>query len=105
MTFGRKTGGRQPGTPNKRTLDIQTKLERLGCDPIEGMAKIAMNPDTPVDVKARMYAELAQYIAPKRKAFQVDQTEQRRVIFNIGIRQSPQTQAINPKCEPLVIHQ
>jgi len=52
-----------------------------------------------------MYAELAQYIAPKRKAFQVDQTEQRRVIFNIGIRQSPQTQAINPKCEPLVIHQ
>jgi len=48
MTFGRKTGGRQPGTPNKRTLDIQTKLERLGCDPIEGMAKIAMNPDTPV---------------------------------------------------------
>lgn len=36
-----KTGGRQKGTPNKRTQEIQEKLEKLGCDPIEGLARIA----------------------------------------------------------------
>ena len=52
------------------------KLEALGCDPIEGMAKIAMNKkqklgvrkDVPIELRAQMYRELAQYVAPKRKA-------------------------------------
>jgi hypothetical protein len=41
MTMRIKTGGRQKGTPNKRTEEIQAKLEELECDPIEGMARIA----------------------------------------------------------------
>lgn len=31
------------GIPNKRTQDIQEKLARIGCDPITGMAEIALN--------------------------------------------------------------
>ena len=37
----------------------------LNCDPIKGMAKIAMNKKNPVELRASMYKELAQYIAPK----------------------------------------
>ena len=68
MAVGHKTGGRIAGTPNKATADLQTKLDALGCNPIEGMARIAMNRRAPVAVRAKMFAELAQYIYPKRKA-------------------------------------
>jgi hypothetical protein len=85
MALRQKTGGRIRGTPNRRSLDIQIMLEALGCNPIEGMARIAMDESNPIDIRARMYAELAGYIAPKRKAIQVDGGEQRRVVFNIGI--------------------
>jgi hypothetical protein len=32
------------------------------------MALIAMNEKNPIELRARMYSELAQYVAPKRKA-------------------------------------
>jgi hypothetical protein len=47
------SGGRQRGSPNKRTLEVIDKLAALRCDPITGMAKLAMD-------KSK-YAELAQY--------------------------------------------
>ncbi len=76
MATGRKTGGRKKGAPNKRTQSVMEKLDALGCDPVEGMAKIAMNEkrnlgieqDVPIELRAQMYKELAQYVAPKRKA-------------------------------------
>ncbi len=40
---GERRGGRQKGTPNKRTAAATETLEALGCDPIAGMARIAMN--------------------------------------------------------------
>ncbi len=62
------TSGRKPGVPNKLTADARQRLEELGCDPIEGMAKIAADPKAPEELRGRMYAELAQYVYPKRKA-------------------------------------
>ena len=63
-----KTGDRVSGTPNKKTHDWPRKLENLGCDPIEGLARIAEDPATRPELKIRCYAELAQYVHPKRKA-------------------------------------
>jgi hypothetical protein len=63
-------GGRSAGTPNKRTQDVIERLEALKCDPIEGMARIAMDANNPPELRGRMFAELAQYIAPKRKALE-----------------------------------
>ena len=63
-----KTGGRVSGTPNKKSHELAEKLEELGCDPIEGLARIAGDPATKPELKMRCYAELAQYIHPKRKA-------------------------------------
>jgi hypothetical protein len=70
MATGRKTGGRVAGTPNKATADLPEKLAAIGCDPVEGLARIAGNPRTPVAVRARCFAELAQYVYPKRKALE-----------------------------------
>jgi len=101
----RKTGGRKKGTPNKKTQEVIDRLKELNCDPIEGMAKIAMNacpclsceekgfivvnPEDPEDkepcpncngdgkltasleLRGQMYKELAQYVAPKRKAVEI----------------------------------
>lgn len=73
MPKGVKYGGRTKGTPNKNTSDIQAKLDALGCDPIQGMAEIAAEARLTGDLNlaGTMYKELAQYVAPKRKAVEV----------------------------------
>jgi hypothetical protein len=100
----KKVGGRAKGAPNKLTREAIEILERLGCNPIEGMARIAAG-DVPCrvcrgkgktlyqpahgkelaertcescygsgmeiitpELSGKMYAELANYIYPKRKA-------------------------------------
>ena len=86
MTKGRKTGGKVKGSVNKRTKEIQQMLDDLDCNPLEGMVEIAnrakegvligvdddgnqiMKPD--LVLAGNMYKELAQYIAPKRKAIE-----------------------------------
>lgn len=83
MAFGQKTGGRQAGTPNKRTHELVLRLEALGCDPIEGMARIAMDSSSPPELRGRMYAELAGYVYPKRRAVEVKADESPRVTFHL----------------------
>lgn len=38
---GERRGGRQKGTPNRKTREVQEILASVRCDPIRGMAKIA----------------------------------------------------------------
>ena len=40
---GMKTGGRQKGTPNKRTVRAQELAEELGCDPLRVLMAIVQN--------------------------------------------------------------
>ena len=68
MALGHKTGGRKRGTPNKRTQQVAEVLRELHCNPIRGMAEIASNKRHPIELRAKMYAELAHYVYPKRKA-------------------------------------
>lgn len=63
--------GRQQGSLNKRSQEVQDKLKALGCDPIEGMAKIAIDLGNDVEIRAAMYKELAKYVAPQLKAIEV----------------------------------
>ncbi len=67
--------GRVKGTPNKKTQDIMDKLKAIGCDPILGMAKIAKEAleagdNRDLALAGQMFKELAQYVAPKRKAIE-----------------------------------
>ncbi len=83
MALGRKTGGRQKGTPNKRTAEIAELLSALNCNPIEGMVQIAMDQSNPAELRGRMFAELAGYLFPKRKATEIKVDECPRAIFHI----------------------
>ena len=71
MALGHKTGGRTRGTPNKRTQEAAQILEELGCNPIRGMAEIAVSASNPSELRARMFMELAHYVYPKRKTVDV----------------------------------
>ncbi|HKF93690.1 MAG TPA: hypothetical protein VKB53_06510 [Gammaproteobacteria bacterium] len=57
---GERRGGRQTGTPNKRTLAVAERLATLDCNPIEGMARIAMDENAERGLRAQLYKELAQ---------------------------------------------
>jgi hypothetical protein len=68
---GERRGGRQKGTPNKRTIAVAETLAALGCDPIKQMGKIALDERVEVSVRVQVLKELCQYVAPKRKAVEV----------------------------------
>ena len=68
---GERRGGRQKGTPNKKTIAVAEKLAVLGCDPIKQMGQIAMDERVEVSVRVQVLKELCQYVAPKRKAVEV----------------------------------
>lgn len=81
-----KSGGHQIGTPNRRTLEIEQRLIALGCDPIKGMALIALDVNNAPELRAKMFSELAQYVAPKRKALDLSSNDRdKTVIFNLGM--------------------
>jgi hypothetical protein len=67
MAITRTSGqGRPECRLNKRTL-LTSSRQRVATRS-SGMARIAMNKKIPVELRARMFAELSQYVAPKRKA-------------------------------------
>ena len=95
----KKHGGARANTGKKLSMEVRDKLEAVGCDPILGMAYIAMaNPGAlaelgllvtipgqdgqeaqvtssqqiPIELRAAMYRELAQYVYPKRRSVDVD---------------------------------
>lgn len=68
---GVRLGGRQKGTPNKDKQELLDMILATGCKhPIQGLAIIAKKSHENGDVELARdcYKELAQYVAPKRKA-------------------------------------
>ena len=51
--------------------DVAEQLRELDCDPIAGMAMLAQDDSVPVALRARMFAELANYTTPRRKAVEL----------------------------------
>jgi len=70
----RQGSGRPTGSPNKRSKEIQERLDAMDVDPIEGMAMIASDPTVTPELKFQCFKELAQYVAPKRKSIDMTQT-------------------------------
>ena len=71
MAKGKKTGGRKKGTPNKKTIATQELLEKLGCNPIEELWKLAQGAGDDKELAFKCYKELASYVAPKLKAVEL----------------------------------
>ncbi len=82
---GNKTGGRRKGTLNKANQAVQEKLNELDCDPIEGMVKIAnlSMKSEDYELAARMYKELAQFVAPKLRSTEVKADAESRLIIHL----------------------
>src|SRR3954469_3427407 len=62
--------GRPPGSRNKRSLAVEEKLAELGCDPITAIALLAMDETVAIELRIKLYCELAGYVAPKLKAIE-----------------------------------
>ena len=82
----RKGAGRPKGSTSEKTREVADKLAKMKCDPIEGLARIAVMAEEDaqaaedpagriphMQLATNCYKELAQYIAPKRKAVEVSQ--------------------------------
>ena len=82
-----KTGGRKKGTPNRATLTLQEVLDHVGCDPLLELATIAMNPQTPIDLRVRCLSEIAPYVYPRRKP--VDALNDEPGVINVNTKLDP----------------
>jgi len=58
-------------TPVPACPDVAEQLRQLDCDPIASMAQLAQDYTVPIALRARMFAELATYTAPRRKAVEL----------------------------------
>lgn len=64
--------------------ELFIKLDKEGCDPITELARLAMDLNTPLDAKISIFKELAQYVAPKRRAVDVTTTDES--VVNVTIK-------------------
>jgi|GEM_PF-4530491 len=76
----RKGAGRPTGSKSKSTLEVEAILEEVGIDPIRTMAEMLKNQHNCMQRKTKGFnpkltydlaKELAQYVAPKRKAVEL----------------------------------
>jgi len=64
-----KIGGRQKGTPNKKTLiKADDLLLELDINPIQKLIELAESDEATIDHKINCYKEIAKYTYPKSKS-------------------------------------
>jgi len=68
----RDGAGRPKGSLGEKSKAVQAKLDQLGCDPIEALANISMDTSNTPELRFQANKELAQYVAPKRRAVEMD---------------------------------
>lgn len=66
-----KHGGRKSGAHNKITRDVEGLLNKLGCNPLEGLATIASDERIPPSVRAHCYGRLAKFVHPELQSVQI----------------------------------
>lgn len=67
---GQKTGGREAGTPNKKTLELEALIQEKfpNFNPLIAIIEIAQSELIPTELSLQCYKEVASYLYPKRKA-------------------------------------
>src|SRR5688500_1358511 len=65
-----KGAGRQPGSRNKRTIEVEELFAKHHFNPLERMIALCETPEVSLEIKAALLKELAQYAYPKRKAIE-----------------------------------
>ncbi len=65
-----KTGGRQKGTPNRKTKELQHRVEASGLTPLDYMLAVMRNPRLPVAMRFDAARSAAPYIHPRLSAIE-----------------------------------
>lgn len=66
-----KTGGRQPGSVNKKTAYARQILDTYGVDPVEQLAKAMKDENVPLEVRVDCAKALLPYVYPRLAAVEV----------------------------------
>jgi hypothetical protein len=66
-----KTGGRQKGTPNRRTAELQREVAKTGLTPLNYMLKVMRDDDAETDVRLDAAKSAAPYVHPKLASVEV----------------------------------
>ena len=66
-----KRMGRPPGAKNKTRRNVEELLIKMKCDPITGLARLAMDESIHAELRVKAYAALAPYIYPKKASIVV----------------------------------
>jgi hypothetical protein len=68
MAKGKKTGGRQKGTPNKSTMVRERELAASGEIPLDYMLRVMRDPEQPPARRDEMAKAAAPYVHPRLQA-------------------------------------
>ncbi len=81
----KKHGGRKKGSGLNET--VREILAKLDCNPVEGLASIAMDPDNKKELQARAYSYLMEYVWPKRKSVEFTGVDGGPIEVNVSARE------------------
>ena len=76
-------GGRPKGSPNKRGSIVELLLKKMKADPLAHMARLMKDPKADRRLRFDAAKELAQYVAPKRKAIELTGKDQGPVTLRV----------------------
>ncbi len=79
-----KTGGRKKGGSFAAT--VKETMMRLGCNPAEGLADLALNSENE-SIRLRANAELLEYIYPKLRSMELSGDKANPVEVNVSYRE------------------
>lgn len=65
MAAGKKTGGRQRGTPNRATAAKAAEIAASGLTPLDFMLSVLRNPEQSQEVRLDAAAKAAPYVHPR----------------------------------------
>jgi hypothetical protein len=68
VALGRKTGGRQKGTPNKATAEKAAEVAASGLSPLDFMLKLMRDEEQPLPLRADAAKNAAPYVHPRLAA-------------------------------------
>jgi hypothetical protein len=65
MALGRKTGGRKKGTPNKKTKELQYRIETSGLTPLDYLLRVMRDPEAGEHERLDAAKSAAPYVHPR----------------------------------------
>ncbi len=71
MALGKKTGGRQKGSLNKRKLAEKHAIAAAGLSPLDWMLSVLRDPTVDYDRRDRMAKDAAPYVHPRLASTEV----------------------------------